>query len=189
MGENKLLLPLGRSTVIGTLLATLTGLFAECVLVTDHPDAYREWPVSLTADFITGPQKNSLTGIHAGLTVSSTPYNFVVAGDMPFVAPGLVRCLAERCAGYDVTIPLQDGHLQPLCAVYHKNCLPHIAALLAGERYKIIDFFPAVRVCRVAAADLAPYDRRLLSFFNINTPEDYRLAQELASQLAAGKKI
>jgi molybdopterin-guanine dinucleotide biosynthesis protein A len=44
-------------------------------------------------------------------------------------------------------------------------------------------------VCRVAAADLAPYDRRLLSFFNINTPEDYRLAQELASQLAAGKKI
>jgi molybdopterin-guanine dinucleotide biosynthesis protein A len=187
MGENKLLLPLGESTVIGTLLATLSGLFAECVVVTDHPDAYRDRPVRLAADIITGPQKNSLTGIHAGLSVSSGTYSFVVAGDMPFLAPGLVRCLAERCDGYDVVIPRQGGHFQPLCAVYHKNCLPHIAALLAGQKYKIIDFFPAVRVRSVDVAELVPCDRELLSFFNVNTPEDYRLAQELIEKFKSGR--
>lgn len=187
MGENKLLLPLGGSTVIGTLLATLTGLFAECVLVTDHPDAYREWPVRLAADIVAGPQKNSLTGIHAGLTVSANPYNFVVAGDMPFVAPELIRSLTARCDGYDVVIPRQGEHFQPLCAVYHRNCLPPIADLLARERYKILDFFPAVRVRCVDAAELVSYDRELWSFFNVNTPEDYRLALEQYAKQKSGR--
>jgi molybdopterin-guanine dinucleotide biosynthesis protein A len=187
MVENKLLLPLGGSTVIGTLLSSLTSLFAECILVTDHPNAYRDWPVRLTADIVCGPQKNSLTGIHAGLTVSTKPYNFVVAGDMPFVAPDLIRCLAAQCNGYDVVIPRQGNHFQPLCAIYHKNCLPHIVAKLAEKHYKIIDFFPEVRVCSIDAAELVPYDRELLSFFNVNTPEDYRLAQEHVRRILTGR--
>jgi len=187
MGENKLLLPLGGSTVIGTLVATLSGLFAECVVVTDHPDSYRDLPVRLTCDLIPGLQKNSLTGIHAGLSVSASPYNFVVAGDMPFVVPELIGKLAAQCKGFDVVIPQQGQYTQPLCAVYHKNCLPHIAALLAGNRYKILDFFPAVRVCRVDVAELIPFDPELLSFFNVNTPEDYRRAQELIKNFKSGR--
>ncbi|MBS3947415.1 MAG: molybdenum cofactor guanylyltransferase [Dethiobacter sp.] len=187
MGENKLLLPLGDSTVIGTLLATLTGLFAECVLVTDHPDAYRDWPVHITADLISGPQKNSLTGIHAGLSVSTSSYNLLVAGDMPFVVPELLCRLAALSGGYDVVVPQQGAHYQPLCAVYHKNCLPHITALLARNQYKILDFFSAVRVRRVDVAELVPYDRQLLSFLNVNTPEDYRLAQDLVGQFRSGR--
>lgn len=187
MAGNKLLLPLGGSTVIGMLLSSLTGLFSECIIVTDHPDAYRDWPVRLTADIVCGPQKNSLTGIHAGLSLSTKPYNLVVAGDMPFVAPGLIRFLAAQCNGYDVIIPRQGEHFQPLCAVYHKNCLPHIAARLAGKQYKIIDFFPDVRLRSVDAAELMPYDRELLSFFNVNTPEDYRLAQEYVRRILPGR--
>ncbi len=179
MGKNKLLLPLGKSTVVGTLLATLSGLFAECVVVTDHPDAYRDWPVRLAADIIVGTQKNSLTGIHAGLSASARPYSFVVAGDMPFVAAGVIRHLATQCDGYDIVMPQQDSHYQPLCAVYHKNCLPHVAALLAQEHYKISDLLPVVRVRTVVASELMPYDPEMLSFFNVNTPEDYLLAQKL----------
>lgn len=187
MGENKLLLPLGDSTVIGMLLTTLSKLFAECVLVTDHPDAYQSWSVKITADLICGPQKNSLTGIHAGLSVAANPYSLVVAGDMPFVAPALLSRLAELSGEDDVIIPRQGDHFQPLCAVYHKNCLPQIAALLARHHFKVLDFFPAMRVRHVDVAELQQYDRQLLSFFNVNKPEDYRLAQEIVGQYKAGR--
>jgi len=186
MGENKLLLPLGDSTIIGTLLATLSQLFDECVLVTDHPDSYSDWPVKITADLIRGPEKNSLTGIHAGLSIASNPYSLVVAGDMPFVEPELLRRLAALSGKDDVIIPQQGEHFQPLCAIYHKNCLPHMEELLARHHYRILDFFHAVRVCHVDVAELLPYDRQFWSFFNVNKPEDYRLAKELVEQFRAG---
>ncbi len=185
MGKNKMLLPLGDSTIIGTLLATLTKLFGECVLVTDHPEAYGDWRVKITADLIYGTEKNSLTGIHAGLSVASNPYSFVVAGDMPFVEPELLCRLAALSGKDDVIIPQQGEYFQPLCAIYHKNCLPHIEELLARRHYKILDFFNAVSVRHVDAAELLPYDRQLWSFFNVNNPDDYRLAQEFVEQFKA----
>jgi len=185
MGKNKMLLPLGDSTIIGTLLATLTELFGECVLVTDHPEAYGDWRVKITADLICGTEKNSLTGIHAGLSVASHPYSFVVAGDMPFVEPELLSRLAALCGKDDVIIPRQGEHFQPLCAIYHKNCLPHIEELLSRQHYKILDFFHALSVRHVDAAELLPFDRQLWSFFNVNNPDDYRLAQEFVEQFKA----
>jgi len=187
MGKNKLLLPLGDSTIIGTLLATLSQLFGECVLVTDRPDAYRDWPVKITADLICGPEKNSLTGIHAGLSIASNPYSFVVAGDMPFVEPELLTRLAALSGKEDVIIPRQGEHFQPLSAIYHKNCLPHIEELLARQHYKILDFFHAVRVRHVDVAELLPDGSQHWSFFNVNSPDDYRLAQELFAQFKAGR--
>ncbi len=187
MGKNKLLLPLGDSTIIGTLLTTLTQLFGECVLVTDHPDAYREWRVKITADLICGTEKNSLTGIHAGLSIASSAYSFVVAGDMPFVEPRLMCRLAALSGKDDVIIPQQGEYLQPLCAIYHKNCLPHIEELLARCHYKILDFFHAVPVRHVDVAELLPDDRQHRSFFNVNSPDDYRQAQELVEQFKAGR--
>ena len=121
MGENKLLMPLGGSTVIGCLINTLQDFFAQIIIVTDHPDAYLPMPVQVTGDVFPSSVRNSLTGIHAGLSFSSFSYNFVIAGDMPFVQRDLVRYLCERCDGYDVTIPREDQFFQPLCAVYTKN--------------------------------------------------------------------
>ncbi|MBS4031851.1 MAG: molybdenum cofactor guanylyltransferase [Clostridiales bacterium] len=182
MGENKLLLPLGGSTVIGCLIHTLQDLFAEIIVVTDHPNAYLSMPVQVAGDVFPSPVRNSLTGIHAGLRVSSFNYNFVIAGDMPFVQPDLVRYLCELCEGYDVTIPREVQHLQPLCAVYTKNCLPHMEELLECGWYKIIDFFPGVRVRQIDTNALKVYDPELLSFFNVNNPEDYLHAVKIAEE-------
>ncbi len=182
MGENKLLLPLGAGTIVSNLISTLSGLFSECVVVTDHPHNYASLPVRITGDLISSPQKNSLVGIHAGLSVSQTAYSLVLAGDMPFVKPALLQELCDRTEGFDVVIPRQGQYLQPLCALYHKNCLPYIEKLLANNHYKILDFYPYVNVRSVDVEELRPYDSELLSFFNVNTPEDYRQAKIIASR-------
>ncbi len=179
MGENKLLLPLGESTVIGSLLDRLRGLFAEYIIVTNQPAHFEHLPVRLAGDLIDCGVKSSLAGLHGGLSAATRPYSFVAAGDMPFVSPALVRYLCSLRRGYDVVIPRQDGHLQPLCAVYHKNCLPHIEKLLLAGCYKIANFLDRVRVREVEAAVLQSVDPELISFFNLNTPEEYRLAREI----------
>lgn len=176
MGENKLLLPLGDKPVIGHLIETLNSLFVESILVTDHAYAYQGFVVRTVADIIRCPQKNSLTGIHAGLVAAGEDYCLVVAGDMPFINPSVLKYLANRCDGYDVTI-IQDGaHYQPLCAIYHKNCIPYMEKLLRQNHYKILDFFPDVRVKYVDIAELTKLDPEGMSFFNVNTPAEYQRA-------------
>jgi molybdopterin-guanine dinucleotide biosynthesis protein A len=182
MGANKLLLPLGQSTVIGSLVDRVCGLFTDCVVVTDCPADFRLLPVRLADDLIDCGVRNSLAGIHGGLSAAVHPYSFVVAGDMPFPVPALVRYLCSLRHGYDVVIPRQDVHFQPLFAVYHRNCLVHIENLLARGRYKIVDFLRHVRARQVDVSELRAFDPGLISFFNVNTPEDYLLAREMLAR-------
>lgn len=179
MGENKLFMPLGEKPLIGHLIDTVCRLFAEVILVTDEPQSYRRFPVTVIRDVIECGEKNALTGIHAGLSAAKHPYVFVAAGDMPFVRAGLLRYLCCQADGWDVAIPREGGYVQPLCAVYHKNCLPVMEKHLRSGKYKVTGFFAESRVCYVDVAELLPFDPELLSFFNVNTPEDYRRAQEL----------
>ena len=187
MGENKLLLPLGSRTVIGHLIHTLKQLFAEVIVVTDTPSLYRPFPVRVACDLIRSQQKNSLTGIHAGLTAAKHEYCMVVAGDMPFVMDDVISSLCGKCDGFDITIPREGEYFQPLCAVYHKNCLPHIEKMLAAGRYKIAGFFPNVRTHCVDTAELAFFDPDQISFFNVNTPQDYQRALAMLAD-AGGKE-
>jgi molybdenum cofactor guanylyltransferase len=179
MGEDKLLMPLGGKPLIGHVIDTVKPLFGEVVVVTGEPRDYASFPVRAVGDLIQCPQKNSLTGIHAGLRQARTPYVLVMAGDMPFIRPGLLQYLCSQADGYDVVIPREGDYLQPLCAVYHQNCVPYIEALLSREAYKVMGFFPDVRVRYVDDCLLRPYDPSLMSFININTPDDYLRAQNM----------
>jgi molybdopterin-guanine dinucleotide biosynthesis protein A len=182
MGENKMLMPLGSTTVIGHLIKRVGPLFRETIIVTNEPEKYRHYPVRLTEDLICSQEKNSLTGIHTGLFTARSDFSLVMAGDMPFIRTGLLTYLCHIACDYDVTIPREEPHVQPLCAVYQKSCLPHIEKLLYAGRYKVIDFFSAVRVRYVDTAELLPYDAELISFFNVNTPTDYQRAQAMVIQ-------
>ncbi|GIT19271.1 MAG: hypothetical protein CM1200mP39_20770 [Dehalococcoidia bacterium] len=42
----------------------------------------------------TDPYSGPLAGIHAGLTASTTPFSFIVAGDHPFLSTNLITAMA-----------------------------------------------------------------------------------------------
>jgi molybdenum cofactor guanylyltransferase len=52
--------------------------------------------------------------------------------------------------------------------------------LLLKGNLKIIDFFDRVKKREVPPGEILPFDPRLLSFLNLNTPEDLVRVQELA---------
>lgn len=176
MGMNKLLLPLGKMTVAETLVNTLNGMFAECILVTDRPQDFCGLPARIVPDLYNGIPKSSLRGIHGGLSASNHSCSFVVGGDMPFAVPEVITHLCGLADGYDLVIPWEDPYFHPLTAVYSRSLLPLISEMLAAGNYKLSFLRKCVHALSVDVKDLRVFDPQLWSLFNINTPDDYAKA-------------
>jgi molybdopterin-guanine dinucleotide biosynthesis protein A len=120
-----------------------------------------------------------LGGIHSGLSCSQDEYNFFFACDMPFLNQGLINYMIKESPEYDVTIPLSSRGYETLHAVYSRRCLPHIENLLREGNFKILDFFPDVKMKVIDEEIIKGFDPEGNSFFNVNTKEDYLKAKDL----------
>lgn len=180
--RNKALLPYGRKVLIEGIRDVLAGLFTEVLVVTNTPAVYHFLDVPAVEDRIKG--KGPLGGIHAGLSACRAPCAFVVACDMPFVNPDLVRYMAglrERGeAPPAVVVPFVAGEYEPMHALYDRQCLPFIEQRLRGGERRIISFYPDVTVKTVTEEEIRHFGSPEILFYNINTPDD--LAGALALQ-------
>jgi molybdopterin-guanine dinucleotide biosynthesis protein A len=182
MGRNKAVLEIGGKRLIDRLVDGLHQIFPEVIIVANTPDLYENLGVRVVPDLI--PGKGSLGGIYTATAVASHPWAFVMACDMPFFNPGLIRYLATLTEGWDAVIPYTDDW-EPLYALYAKTCLPQMERLIQSGNLKISWFFPHVRVRRVDREELRPHDPQGLSLFNVNTPEEFARAEEWWRQLSA----
>ncbi len=178
-GKPKALLSVRGRRILDHIYKIFSELFNEIILVTNDPGLYLEWNLTIAADLY--PIKSSLTGIHAGLFFSKNPYIFTTACDTPFLQKDLVKALLDSIdPEIDVVIPRTAMGYEPLCAVYARSCLCRAAQNLDRGRLKIQDIFNRARMKKIGENRLRRYDPDLISFFNINTPEDLVKAEEMA---------
>lgn len=180
MGTDKAFVPILGRPLIEEVLARITGLGAETLIVTNRPEAYRTLGLPLVADIL--PAQGALGGIYTAIHAAHSPYTLVVACDMPFLNRDLLAYLISLRAGYDVVVPRLGGIPEPLHAVYGKNCLEPIRRSLESGVRKITAFFPEVRVRYVDEAEINRFDPAHLSFININTPAELAQARALAGE-------
>jgi molybdenum cofactor guanylyltransferase len=185
LGSDKALLPVEGQPLLARTVGLLRALSDDVVVVTNDPSRYAGMalPARLVAD--ESPGLGSLMGIYSGLRVVRHERALTVACDMPFLNPGLLRYLLSLSEGYDVVIPRLEGLLEPLHAVYRRECLPAMARVLAEGRRPIVSFFPEVRVRYVEAQEIDRFDAGRLSFVNINTRQDWQQVQELLKGAAS----
>jgi molybdopterin-guanine dinucleotide biosynthesis protein A len=88
--------------------------------------------------------------------------------------------------GFSACVPLADGRLHPLAAAYRLDVLPVVREMLAANRLRMLDLFEAIPTRIVEAEELADADPRLLSLWNVNTPEDYEAALREAAAARPG---
>jgi molybdopterin-guanine dinucleotide biosynthesis protein A len=115
--------------------------------------------------------RHPLCGIVHALRLASGRPVLVVAADMPLLDAGTLRHIAGTDpGGAAAVVPVLDGRLQPLCALY----LPRALAGLEG-------FAPEARTAdAVRALGIVELDcDRAEAFFNVNAPEDIVLASGL----------
>ena len=178
MGQNKAFLKIQGERIIDRIKRIFVDLFDEVLLVTNTPRDYLDLNLRTVTDLYR--EQGALGGVFTGLFHASFPHAFVVACDMPFLQPALISYLAAMSPGYDIVIPRTEDGLQPLHAVYSRKCLPFMEDLLCRGRLKILDFFPRVKKKEVPAEEIIPFDPRMVSFFNLNTPEDLSRIQEFS---------
>lgn len=170
-GDDKPFAKIGNSTLIEHIIAVLSPLFKDLILVTNYPKKYAGFPVYAIEDKIKniGP----LGGIYTGLLASDSYHNFIVACDMPLLNPSLISHMISLIKNdADVIIPNINNKLEPLHAIYGKKCIKAIESQISTGNYKIQDFYCFVNIMHIEEAQLRIFDPGLLSFLNINLQQD-----------------
>jgi molybdopterin-guanine dinucleotide biosynthesis protein A len=177
-GQNKALARIGGKRILDRIYEVFTILFDKIILVTNDPLPYMEWDFDIVTDIF--PIRSSLTGIHTGLFYITTPYAFFTACDIPFIKKELIKILLDSVEpNIDIVIPETSKGVEPLCSVYSKRCVKPIEEQLEKKSLKIQRVFQKVRVKNIPENILRTIDPDLLSFSNINTPDDLARANKL----------
>jgi molybdopterin-guanine dinucleotide biosynthesis protein A len=185
MGLDKAFLSFSGRPLVEMVIDRLRPLFSELVIVSNNPKIYKKHNLKVIQDIL--PRKGPLGGIYTGLVASENNYNFIVACDMPFLNPGLIRHLTEEAAGFDAVVPKFKGRYEPLCAIYSKGCIRAIEERLSKGELKIRSFFKDVKVKIITESEISKFDPRGLSFLNVNTPSQYHRYSQIAESLRERK--
>ncbi len=181
MGQDKALMPfLGRPLIL-RILERLASISDEVILSTNHPIDYAFLGLPLYSDII--PDYGALGGLYTSLSVAQNPFVAAVACDMPFANPDIFAYESNLLSktGADIAIPSTLKGLEPLHAVYRRaTCLPVIHSALEGGRLKMIAWLPQVNVRIVLPEEVTRFDPLKLAFWNLNTPDEFRQAEEKA---------
>ena len=182
MGRDKSQLTLNGEKLIARAARKLSALTDDLILVTNTPEQFEGLSVRLAGDVI--PGGGALSGIHAGLTAARHEWALVVACDMPFLNLDLLRYMASLAPGAPAAavVPRWKGELETLHTFYSRQCLPVIEPILHRGGGRIIEFYERINVRYVEPDEITLLDPDGLSFFNVNSPEDWARAQELATR-------
>ena len=182
LGRDKVSETISGRSLLQWVVNNISACNSDIIIVTDIKRSLPQFigypRLKIVTD--TYPGKGPLGGIYTGLAVSNSLYNLVVACDMPFLNQALLRYMIQLSANFDLVVPRLGNMIEPLHAIYSKDCLTHIEYLLKQGELGVRQLFTLVKVRYVEADEINRFDPKHLSFFNINTETDLKMARELA---------
>jgi molybdopterin-guanine dinucleotide biosynthesis protein A len=165
MGTDKARLKLSGQSLFERSLELLQSFFATIIIAGDRPDLARPG-IPAIPDLYPG---SALGGLHTGLISAKTDWIFVVPCDMPYPDPLIIETLLQYRQAVEAVIPRTSAGYEPVFALYHKNCLPQMEAMLQQDQFRIYDFYQRIPIRYLEPPDLPDGWQR--SLININTPE------------------
>ncbi len=189
LGRNKAFIELDGENLLQRIISRLSFIGGDIIIVISEGRQLFQTTgnkkVSIVKDIY--PDKGPISGIYSGLVNSDSPFNFIVACDMPFLNRELITYLLEASTGFDITIPRLDKYVEPLHAIYSKNCLGALGKLIVDKSLKVDRLLDMVKVRYVEKEEIDDIDPEHLSFFNVNTKTDLVIAKELVDRAAFRK--
>jgi len=187
MGEDKALKPFLGRPLIQRVVDRLAPIADEIIVTTNRPEAYAfldTSPSSVRLIPDLKPGRGALGGLYTAIASATHPIVAVVACDMPFASSKLIetmsRILVENEA--DVVIAKSEDGYEPFHAIYRREtCLPAIESAIEADQWKVIAWFPQVKVRILTPTEIQSADPDSLAFWNVNTPEEFAKAEELAT--------
>ena len=178
MGEDKRFLTVGEETLLTRTTSVMAQLFPEVlVIIAQDSPPLAVSGCTVHRDLIA--DCGSLGGLYTGLAKATGPRVFVVACDMPFLNPDMIRWFVDRDPTADIVMARLPTGLQPLHAVYSKRALPVLERMATTHALKIqqIASEPSLLTTLVLPAEWGERDALAQSFQNVNTPADLEAAR------------
>lgn len=165
MGRDKALLPY-RGTTLVEYMASLVREAVGSVALIGDPAKFGRFGLPVIADEI--PGRGPAGGIYTALRSCQTDWNLILACDMPDVPLSLLRDLvraAERAERACIAATGPDSRPEPLCAVYHRRCVPALGRAIQDNRLKMRELLNEIGWAGLSASSAA--------LANVNTPEEW----------------
>lgn len=176
MGQDKAFVKLGNQPMIEVILAKLLPLFClSPIIITNQPEKYTYLGLQVQVDRL--PRMGPLSGIHAGLYYASSPFIFLVGCDNPLLNSAVICYMQNQIADYDIIVPDYGGYRHPLHAIYSRNCINAIEAMLRQDHRRLTDLFSNVKVRYIQPDEFEGIPDAGQSFVNVNTPADLAKVQ------------
>jgi molybdopterin-guanine dinucleotide biosynthesis protein A len=181
MGEDKALKPFLGRPLIQRMVDRLSPVADEVIVTTNRPEDYAFLGLRLQPDL--KPDRGALGGLYTAVASASHPLVAVAACDMPFASALLIEAAARLMVQEeaDVVIAKMEEGYEPFHALYRREtCMPAIEAAIEADHWKVIAWFPHVKVRVLTTDELHRYDPAGLAFWNVNTPEEFIQAETIA---------
>lgn len=188
LGRTKALEPVLGKTLVQYVYDCLKPLAGQVLVVTSKDLADLPYPEGSGVVTDVFSDKGPLSGIYSGLASAKYDFSIVVGCDMPFLNIKLLRHMVEECRGFDAVVPrINPSKIEPLHAVYSRNCLDAIKTQLQKGHLQISMLFEEIYVKYISVQECRKFDPELNSFININNLADLDKAKVLARQAAEDK--
>jgi len=182
--QDKAILKLNKKCLIDIVISKLKHIVGDNIIIVGPPEKYPSYK-QVVPDLFN--QRGLLVGLYSGLKTSASRYNLVVGCDMPFLRVELLQYMRDKIDSNDIIIPrYAKSYIEPLCAIYSKDCLSVMERNIEAGILSIRRIFPYLKVKYIEEKEIKRVDPELNSFFNINFKEDFIKAEELIRK--RGKK-
>lgn len=182
MGQNKGLVSLHGDPMASYVIDAMLELVDEIVISvargqSSRYDDYAEIGFEVVEDRTTGI--GPLEGILCSLRAARGDYVLVSPCDTPFLKPGVCKLLLSNADGRDGAAPVVNDKFEPLHGAYKRTAATKaFDAVLSEGLRKPSAVYTRLDMAFVDEAKLRAVDPELESFWNLNTPEDLRLAEK-----------
>jgi molybdopterin-guanine dinucleotide biosynthesis protein A len=188
-GSPKALATVGGRMIVERVRDALAEAVGRVVLVTNEPERFATLGLDSRPDV--HPGAGPVAGIEAALRWAEEegrPGALVAACDMPFLDPRALRSFVDlaRSTGGSadaVVAGTREGANPPLCAYLSVRCLPAVERVLAGSDRSVRALLSSVATAWLPMEEIARFRDPGTTFFNVNTPDDLRRAEQIAREL------
>jgi molybdopterin-guanine dinucleotide biosynthesis protein A len=129
--------------------------------------------------------QSPLIGAITGFDSTIGDYSILLPCDAPLVSTKIVQFLLDLCTNKSAVIPRwPTGYIEPLQSVYHTKSALCAAkkALDEGSLNMRVMISNLPRVRYVSTIVLEQIEPELLTFFNVNTPQDLEIVNKILKQ-------
>lgn len=121
-----------------------------------------------------------LGGIVTALSATQCSWNLLLACDLPYITTSWLEWLLDRARASEAQAIVPEGQkgIEPLAAVYRKDCAPVLGEALARGVLKVSEALRDLRVDRIPEAEWRARDPEGNVLANMNSPEEYARALE-----------